>query len=217
MFWRILFFIGKIFILLTLPFILLIRGAVYLHEVYQYHAWLALGGGMIAMTVVLFIYLTFLKGRLSGKWEGALSGLRRRGVTLLILVLGYCAYGLFYFSNKNAKVPEVQKEYTSLHPILRVSVSTILFIDKDLMMTDSRRQPEDYKKMGLPSKKKSLHYPQSNGYVHAFDIRTNGRAEWRNKALQIYFSLMGFNTLRHGGTGDHLHVSLKSFDSPGSI
>ena len=100
---------------------------------------------------------------------------------------------------------------------MRMSVSTILFLDKSLIITDAQRLPEDYKKMGLKTKSRSLHYEQSDGFVHAIDIRTNGRTDIRNFFIKSYFSLMGFNTLRHDGTGDHLHISLKSFDSPGAI
>ena len=132
-------------------------------------------------------------------------------------MLGYALHGILFFSDANAKSKTVQKEFTSLHPILRLSTSTILYLDNELIMTDANRVPEDYQKMGLKSKKRSLHYKQSNGYVHAMDIRTNGRSEIRNFLLKTYFQLMGFNVLRHGGTGDHLHVSLKSFDSPGAI
>ena len=85
------------------------------------------------------------------------------------------------------------------------------------MITDANRVPEDYRKMGLKSKSRSLHYRQKNGFVHAIDIRTKGRSEFRNFCLKWYFRLMGFNVLRHGGTGDHLHVSLFSHDSPGAL
>ena len=77
--------------------------------------------------------------------------------------------------------------------------------------------PEDYRKMGLPTKGHSLHYHKSNGYAHAVDLRTNNHSEIRNFALKMYFKLMGFNTLRHVGTGDHLHISLNSKDVPGAI
>lgn len=167
----------------------------------------------MATVVLLILYFTFIHGR----WTGHLgdSGTwRRRSALALILVLGYSLYGLLYFSNDNAKYPAVQKEYTSLHPILRLSISTILFVDKSLIVTDANRSPEDYQKMGLKTKQHSLHYPQSNGYVHAIDIRTLGRGELRNNLLSGYFQLMGLRTLRHGGTADHLHVSLMSHDRP---
>jgi hypothetical protein len=141
----------------------------------------------------------------------------RRSMIVFIFVLGYGIYGLIYISGSNVKHKEVKKEYTQLHPILRVAISTIVFLDKDLIITDASRVKEDYKKMRLRSKNRSLHYRQKNGYVHALDLRTNNRSGVRNFLLKSYFYLMGFNTLRHGGTGDHLHISLDSRDSPGAI
>ena len=112
------------------------------------------------------------------------------------------------------KNTSLKKEITKVHPILRLSISTITYLDNGLIITDANRQPEDYRKMGLKTKKHSLHYKQKNGYAHALDLRTQGRSEWRNALIRGYFWLMGFNTLRHGGTGDHLHVSLLSHDRP---
>lgn len=85
------------------------------------------------------------------------------------------------------------------------------------MVTDADRQPEDYGKMGLPTKSHSLHYRQSSGYAHAVDLRTLRRGALRNALVAAYFRLMGFNTLRHMGSADHLHVSLKSHERPGGI
>ncbi len=206
----------KIILLLVLPFAFLIRGAVYFHHYQSFSPWIAIAGGVMVTTVLLFIYMTFFYGRLTGKL-GDSGSLKRRSFFALIIVLGYSLYGLVFLSDSNVKHPEVRKEYTSLHPILRLSISTIVFLDEGLILTDAKRQPEDYKKMGLKSKKRSLHYPQNDGYVHAIDIRTNGRSEIRNFFLKTYFQLMGLNTLRHVGTGDHLHVSLHSHDSPGAI
>ena len=101
-----------------------------------------------------------------------------------------------------------------MHPILRLSVSTLVYIDKDLIITDAKRLPEDYKKMGLREKGHSLHYKQNNGYAHALDLRTNNRSKIRNFLIRSYFRLMGFNTHRHVGTSDHLHISLMSHDRP---
>lgn len=206
----------KLILLLILPFILLIRGAVYFHSEYTLLPGVSLIVSGAITTVLLFIYLTFMYGQMTGK-IGSGNALRRRSVIALLLVLGYSVYGLFFLSNTNAKSSEVRSEFTNLHPIVRLSISTVLFLDHDLIITDAKRRPEDYKKMGLATKKRSLHYKQSTGYVHAVDIRTNGRSELRNTLLIWYFKCMGLNTLRHGGTGDHLHISLKSHDSPGAI
>lgn len=135
----------------------------------------------------------------------------------MILVFVYCLPAIFFLSAANAKHYQVQKEFTSLHPILRLGISTVIFLDNDLMITDAKRQPEDYKKMGLRTKAHSLHYKQSDGYSHAVDIRVNDRSWIRNWLLDMYFKSMGFNTLRHVGTADHLHVSLLSHDRPGGI
>ena len=212
----ILYHLLKYVFLLVFPFILLIRGAVYLHIHQGLPATGSILGGILLTGLCLAIYLTYLHGKVAGQ-IGGVKSLQRRWIIATFVVIGYCLYGLFFFSNQNAKHDAVYHEYRSLHPILRLGVSTIIFLDRELIVTDADRQPEDYKRMGLPKKSRSLHYRQNSGYTHAMDIRTNGRGEIRNFLLKGYFTLMGFNTLRHGGTGDHLHISLYSHDSPGAI
>lgn len=209
----ILYFIFKILLLVSLPFICFVRGAVYLYEQQQYGSWTAIFGGAILTTFLILVYLFFFYGKLTGE----VGNFKRKLLLAFILVLVYGSQALFFLSESNAKHSSVQKEFTSLHPILRLSISTIIHLDNGLIITDANRRPEDYRKMGLKTKKNSLHYPQKNGYVHAFDVRTNNRNFIRNGLLQIYFKAMGFNTLRHGGTGDHLHVSLTSRDRPWAI
>ncbi|MEL6636744.1 MAG: hypothetical protein AAFW73_22080 [Bacteroidota bacterium] len=206
----------KLFALLALPFILLIRGAVYFHIHQAWSPWVALLGGALGAALLLVLYLTFIHGKLTGRVVGG-GVLKRRALLAGFLVLGYCIHGVVFLSSNNAKGEQVQREFTRLHPILRLGVSTLIFLDPALLITDASRQPEDYRKMGLPTKTRSLHYPQSNGYVHAIDLRTRGHGEWRNALLKGYFRLMGFRTLRHGGTADHLHVSLFSRDAPGAL
>ena len=214
---KLLYNIFRIILLITLPFIFLVRGSVFLNENYDIGPWLSLAGGMIATAFLLFIYFTFLYGKLTGRF-GDRDNLMRRSALSLVLVVAYAIYGLIFISGNNTKSSEVQKEYTELHPILRLGISTIVFADKDLIVTDASRVKEDYRKMGLKTKSKSLHYRQkSSGFVHAVDIRTLRRSEFRNFLLKTYFSAMGFNTLRHGGTADHLHISIDSRDSPGAI
>ena len=75
----------------------------------------------------------------------------------------------------------------------------------------------DYDAMNLAEKKRSLHYTQADGYVHALDLRTKGRSEAWNGWAKTYFELMGFRTLRHSGTEDHLHISLKIHDNPAAL
>ncbi len=212
----VLFFILKSVLLIVLPFIALIRGAVFFHSEYNFHPQMAIIAGGLVTLLILIIYFSWFYGRITGKM-GSSESFKFRAFLAAVLIIAYCMHGLFFFSGKNAKTNAVEKEFTSLHPILRLSISTILFIDNKLILTDASRVPEDYQKMGLKKKSHSLHYKQSNGYAHAFDVRTKGKSELRNKLLQLYFRLMGLNTLRHGGTGDHLHISLKSHDRPNGI
>jgi hypothetical protein len=208
-----LYFLFKLIVLILLPFICFVRGAVFLYEDQNWGSWLAMLGAGLFTAVLLIIYMIFFYGKLTGK----VGSVKNKLKLALFLMVIYSLHGLYFFSESNAKHSEVQKEFTSLHPILRISISTIIHLDKGLILTDANRQPEDYKKMGLKTKKNSLHYRQKNGFVHAFDVRTKNRSELRNALLQTYFKLMGFNTLRHGGTADHLHISLTSKDRPWAI
>ena len=206
----------KIVFLLLLPFFALIRGAVFLHEKYALFPWLSLLGGVVISAFLIFLYIVYIQGTLTGKLGNA-RNIKRKYWTALVFVLVYCLPGVLFLSAANAKHDEVQKEFRNLHPILRLGISTLIFLDNDLVITDANRQPEDYKKMGLPTKSNSLHYKQSDGYAHAIDIRTRSRGPLRNGFVKAYFNLMGFNTLRHVGTADHLHVSLMSHDRPEGI
>jgi len=204
----------KIILLLILPFALLIRSATFIHVEYEVNAYLCLLGAATNTAILLFTYFSFVYGKLTGKL-GSFGGLKRRGMLALFVVLVYITHGVLFFSSSNLKNQALRSEINSLHPILRLSVSTLVYLDRDLIITDASRVPEDYHRMGLPSKNKSLHFEQpSSGFAHAIDLRTNGRGLIRNNLVTGYFWLMGFNTLRHVGTDDHLHVSLKSHDAP---
>lgn len=213
---RLLFQLAKVSFLLVLPFLALIRTAVYLYEDYAWLPWPALVGGIFTSGLLLFLYLVFIQAWLRGAL-GNFRSMRRTYWLAIALVVVYCLPALFYLSASNTKHRQVAEEFTSLHPILRVSISTLVFLDSDLILTDAARLPEDYRSMGLRTNHHSLHYRQSSGYAHAVDIRTRGHSELRNGLVRIYFNLMGFNTLRHVGTADHLHVSISSPDKIGGI
>jgi hypothetical protein len=198
------FFALKVVLVLALPFVLLVRGSVYSYQEMGLHTWTAFGAG-VAMTVLLFlIYASWVWKRMTGKRKIP----RLAGRVLMVAVGGYAAYALLFLSAANVKTPELREYYTSLHPLLRLGSSTFLLFDREAVITDMRRTPEDYLKMGLPVSETSLHFKLEDKYVHAIDLRTLGRPEWRNYITDRYFRLMGFGTLRHVGTADHLHVSL---------
>lgn len=195
-----------------MPFIILIRGAVYLHTSSNYLPSVCIIGGAIMTIILLFTYLSFIH-QLFIKGGKAIS-VKSRLVISLVVVLLYVVHGLFYISGSNMKSSSLRSEVRKVHPVMRLAVSTLIHLDKDLIITDAERQPEDYKKMGLKSKKHSLHYKQDTGYSHALDLRTRGRPIWKNFLVRNYFRLMGFRTLRHIGTADHLHISLMSHEHP---
>lgn len=192
----------------ALPFVVLMRGTLYLYA----HEWpllLAMGGGFLATFLLLWGYVgwgysVFVAGH-SKPWERRL----RFEALLVILVLGtFQGYVLLHPDSGHVASEEESVEYADLHPLLRMSVGMGVLFDDGLLLTDLSRHPKEYREMGLSVNPKSLHYPQSNGYVHAFDLQTEGRSWIRNFTIEMYFQLLGFRTLRHVGTADHLHVAL---------
>src|SRR5256712_6019595 len=112
----------------------------------------------------------------------------------LPLVLAYCGYALAYLSAANAKSERVRAYYTSLHPLLRLALSTLIFADRDIVITDLARGPADYSDMGLATNHASPHYRQRDGYGHAADLRTAGRGEVRNRLGQLLLLVIGVGT-----------------------
>ena len=204
----------QVILFLGAPFLLLIRGAVFLHTHYQANAWISILGGSVLTILLVFVYLSFFRRKLTKRRSSA-AGRKLRLVLALVLVGGFALQGLMYISARNVKKASLQQEFRDLHPILRLSVSTIFIFDRMAIMTDAQRVPEDYTRMGLGKKTNSLHYRQADGYVYAIDIRTRGRTDLHNHMTRLYFRMMGFNTLRHMGTADHLHVSLQDPSRPG--
>lgn len=190
--------------IVALPFVVLVRGAVFFYEHGRVPAWLALVVAALLTAGLVTVYASTLLHTLTG-----------RGRVLLIakwvalpLVVFYCGFSLLYLSRINAK-PDVRAYYRTVHPLLRLALSTWILVDDKLVVTDMRRAREDYPKMGLAVNETSLHYRQRDGWVHAVDLRTANRGWFRNRLVQVYFWGMGFNTLRHVGTADHLHVDLR--------
>lgn len=195
-------------LILALPFVALLRGS--LHA-YQHHwpVWLAITAGFAAAFLVLFFYASW--AYLSVKSEKTAYGLRTVRTKALVVLLGLSAfqgYVLLTPDSIHIKSSEATTEYATLHPLLRMSVGVFLLVDDSLLITDLSRHPSDYEAMGLSTNPRSLHYPQADGYVHAVDLRTKGHSLIRNALMRGYFSVLGFRTIRHVGTADHLHVAL---------
>lgn len=192
-------------VLAVLPFVALVRGSVVAYLAYGLGPWLAVGAGLGLTVLLLLAYALLLGWMLRGR-IGVAGWLAK---ALVVLVLLYGGYALVYVSAENVKRSEIQDTYMDLHPLLRLATSTLVLADAGLVITDGARTPADYARMGLPVNERSLHFEQAaTGYVHALDLRTSGRPAWQNRLMQGYFAAMGFHTLRHTGTADHLHVSL---------
>ncbi len=209
---RVVVLLFSLVVLIVLPFAVLVRVSIYLHTEHNAQTWIALAGGVFATALIVTIYSAIVSKKLTGKARVRVLAKR----VALPLVLVYCGYTLLYLSSVNAKTPDVRDYYRSLHPMLRIAVSTVILVDKDIVITDLHRTPEDYTAMGLTPRVESQHYRQSDGFVHAMDLRTIGRPDWRNSAVEFYFRIAGLETLRHVGTADHLHVGLAVHDDPTS-
>ncbi len=202
-FWRSL----QLAFLLLLPFFTLLRAGVWLHADRGWSPWAALAGGFCLSGALLLIYGLVLQHRFTGRLP-AWGAMRWQSALVLAFLSVYCVPALMSLSVSNAKSEAVRAEFRSLHPVLRLGVSTLIWVDPSLVLTDASRVPADYRGMGLPTHRRSLHYQQADGYVYAVDVRTRGRSGWRNALAAAYFRLLGFDCLRHGGTADHLHISL---------
>jgi hypothetical protein len=200
---------------LLLPFLILVWGSVLLTLKAGLNPWLGLGISLVAALGLVFLLLNRLSKFLSGK-KKVKPQVKSRNFKVALVLMGLLGiYVLFFVRGGAQGTQDIHEEYTSLHPTMRMAVGILVLLDQEAVITDLARSHGDYASMGLPEKKKSLHYVQADGYVHALDFRTRDRAEWKNKATALYFRLLGFNTLRHIGTGDHLHVSLSAPGVPG--
>lgn len=190
---------------IALPFAVLLRAATYLHVERAWPTWPAVGFAAALTLIVLTLYAAALARWLTGR-----ARLRAMAKWVALpLVVAYVGYSLLYVSRVNTKTAEVRSYYTTLQPLLRLALSSWILIDGDLVITDAARVPQDYADLGLPVFDRSRHFRQGDGWVHAADLRTIGRSRWRNWLTEKYFHVLGFATLRHVGTADHLHVALR--------
>ncbi len=192
-------------LLAVLPFVLLVRGGVLAYHAWGLGAWSAVAASSAAAALLVALYAWA-----AGRRLGAGKRLRKLMVRVAALAAAaFVAYSLLVIAGGNAKSEEVRAEYLALHPLLRIGVSVFVLADADAVITDAARTPDFYARAGLPANEASLHFRQADGFVHALDLRTANRPEWRNRAAELAFRAMGFHTLRHVGTADHLHVSLR--------
>jgi hypothetical protein len=196
--------ISAVALVAALPFALLVRGALLASSSFGWHAWLAVAFGALLAALSVSVIAWWTLRRLSMRPPFRVVATR----VALPLVIVFCCFSLLYLSGSNAKSSEIREAYPRLHPILRLAVGTVRLVDTRIVVTDIERGPTSYAAMRLPRPTGSLHYRQKDGTVHAIDLRTEGRGALRNGLVRLYFELLGFETVRHVGTADHLHVCL---------
>jgi phosphate/sulfate permease len=189
----------------ALPFVALIRGSLHLHQYRGWPASVALAAGALATAAIVALYGIWLVRRVTGRLH---VGAVVRWFAVPVVAF-YATYALVYVSSANLKHERLRAYYATLHPLLRVALATVILADEELVLTDLERRPEDYQAMGLAVNPATLHARQPDGWVHAVDLRTADRSAVRNRLVQWYFAGMGFATLRHRGTADHLHVAIR--------
>lgn len=195
-------------LLVCLPFWLLVRGGLWLDVGVGWPPWLAFLGAACLTTALLTAYGSFIGLRIAD-WLGARRRVwRAAAVGAVTSVILFSGHSLIVLPELHAKSPEEQGEYRRLHPALRLAMGSYRLVDDGVLVTDVARDPAEYRSLGVRAPSRSRHAQQEDGFVHAIDLRTIGRSEIRNALLRIYFASMGFDTLRHVGTADHLHVSL---------
>lgn len=193
----------KVLLFVTLPFYAYVRSSVYFYA-HGVSPWMAVTFGALLTMVIVATYASWISRRFSGR---ARASKMARWIALPVAA-AWCGYAVLYLARVNAKTDQVRGYYGAVHPVLRAALGTAILIDPDIVVTDMRRVAGDYARMGLPVNERTLHYRQRNGWVHAVDLRTRGRGAVKNRAVQLYFWSLGFKTLRHVGTADHLHVQL---------
>lgn len=189
---------------LSLPFFVLVRGSMYAYQGMGWGTWSSIGLGLFGTAIVFSVYATWLWHRITGtdRWPRIVQPI------LIAVVAGYSVYGLLYVSSGIVEDPDLGDDYMSLHPLMRLGASPYFLFDRNAVVTDPERTAEDYLAMGLPINEVSLHFKLEDRYVHAMDLRTMGRSPRRNALTVVYLRIMGFRSLHHVGSADHLHVSL---------
>src|SRR6266567_1182326 len=119
----------------VLPFVVLVRGAVFFYEHGNVPSWLALSVSALLTIGLVTLYAASLLRRFTGRPPVLLLA----KWVALPLVVSYCGFSLLYLSRVNAK-PEVRDYYGSVHPLLRLALSTWILVDDKLVVTDMCRE-----------------------------------------------------------------------------
>lgn len=125
----------------------------------------------------------------------------------LVFILPAIFFLTTIFYSIEIKNDDTKKEEAYLHPSLSRSIKLAEVVGFDPVVTDISRSTAFYQRNKLKRVRHSQHYVKNNK-SYAVDIRTNNSNFIRNRLLQFYFMLLGFDTMIHGGTAVHLHVGI---------
>src|SRR6267142_5866417 len=153
----------KIALIIALPFLVLVRGSVFFYEHGGTPVWLSLLTAAILTGGVITAYAVWIARKFMrrGVRGGRALVMPLAKWVALPLVLFYCGYSLLYLASVNAKSAPVRAYYGALHPLLRLGLSTAILADRDILITDAGRVPDDYSRMGLPANSRTRHYKQA--------------------------------------------------------
>ncbi|MCB0837888.1 MAG: hypothetical protein KDD99_14545, partial [Bacteroidetes bacterium] len=98
--------------MIVLPFILIIRGSVYLYEHHNWNHWLSMIVMFAIAFVLLLIYTVMIYDWLFGENKVSRKGLKVQSIIVMSILLLYGGYTLINLSGANAKTPQVREEFT---------------------------------------------------------------------------------------------------------
>lgn len=133
-------------------------------------------------------------------------------IYIFLFSLTFVTAASLYFNNNTLESSnfkndsEIEQYNNKTHTILKYYTAMFSVLDDELIITDSKRVPDDYSKMNLKEFERSLHYVQSDGYSHALDIRSKDRTYFSKFLVTSYYQSLGFDIIEHDGTNIHFHV-----------
>src|SRR5438034_1798175 len=138
-------------LIIALPFAVLVRGSVFFYEHGGTPVWLSLLTAAILTGGVITVYAVWIARKFMrrGVRGGRALVMPLAKWVALPLVLFYCSYSLLYLASVNAKSAPVRAYYGSVHPLLRLALSTAIHVDRDILMTDTVHFQEEYDKVVL--------------------------------------------------------------------
>jgi hypothetical protein len=116
----------RVLFIIALPFLVLVRGSVFFYQNSGTPVWVSVLTAAILTGGVITAYAVWLARKLMrrGVRGGRALVMPVAKWVALPLVVFYCGYSLLYVASVNAKSAPVRAYYRSVHPLLRLALST---------------------------------------------------------------------------------------------